>query len=212
MNYGCIYVATNTVTGEQYVGQTRQKFDVRVYAHKISSLKPRFKIHKAIAQYGFELFKFEQVFVAFDRDALNFAEKTVIADLKPAYNMTSGGAGLSGLVSEATRKIRSEQAKQRWANPEWKAKVIKSIQVTCKTKEFSEKARQALGDRSLAKLRWQNHVKKENQPKDRSTSIKKSWCSSVHRVWVCCPNKIYILVKQVLIISISKNSRHRINR
>ena len=175
MNYGVIYVATNNVTGEQYVGQTRQKFDVRVYAHKINSLKPRFKIHRAIAQYGFSSFKFEQVFVAFDRNALNHAEKEIISDLKPAYNMTSGGAGLPGPVSESVKKIRSEQAKQRWANPEWKAKTVNSIRAACKTKEFAEKAKVKLAGRNLAAVRWQNHVKPPKELKNLSESIKKSW-------------------------------------
>jgi len=178
MNYGCIYVATNTVTGEQYVGQTRQKFATRVYAHKISSLKPKFKIHQAIAKHGFDVFKFEQVFVAFDREALNLAEKLVITELNPAYNMTSGGAGMPGFVSEETKKQRSIQAKQRWANPEWKTKTIASIRAVCKTKEFSEKAKQRLGDRVLVKLRWQNHVKQIKEPKNLSESIKKSWQNS----------------------------------
>jgi group I intron endonuclease len=175
MNYGCIYVATNTVTGDQYVGQTRQKFATRVYAHKISALKPRFKVHKAIAHYGFENFKFDQVFVAFDFEALNFAEKTIIAEINPAYNMTSGGSGAPGPVSESVKKQRSEQAKKRWANAEWRAKAVAGIRAACSTKEFAEKSSHRLKGRNLAKLRWKNYVKPIQEPKNVSESLKKSW-------------------------------------
>lgn len=175
MNFGSIYIATNSITGEQYVGQTRQKFATRVYAHKISALKPKFKINYAIAKYGFENFKFEQVFIAFDRDSLNYAEKIVIADLNPAYNMTKGGAGMPGPVSDALKAKRSEQAKIRWANPDWKSKTVKSIRAACKTEEFVNKAKERLQNKNLAAIRWKDHVKKVKEIKDVSKSIRDTW-------------------------------------
>tara|TARA_R110000868_G_C10325555_1_gene713616 strand:+ start:321 stop:497 length:177 start_codon:yes stop_codon:yes gene_type:complete len=47
MNYarfGSIYVATNMVTEEQYVGQTQQPLKTRVYAHMISALRLKGKV------------------------------------------------------------------------------------------------------------------------------------------------------------------------
>lgn len=39
MRYGSVYIATNLKTGEQYVGQTRQRAAVRFYAHMLSARK-----------------------------------------------------------------------------------------------------------------------------------------------------------------------------
>lgn len=175
MNYGCIYVATNTVTGEQYVGQTRQKFATRVYAHKISALKPKFKIHQAIAKYGFDKFIFNEVFIAFNKNSLDSAEKTIIADLAPAYNMTRGGAGMPGPVSATVKVKRSEQAKQRWSNPEWKAKTIEGIRAACQTSEFANKAKERLQGKNLAALRWAGHVKAITEPKNRAKITSDTW-------------------------------------
>lgn len=173
--YGSIYVATNSVTGEQYVGQTRQKLNTRVYAHKISAQKPKFKVNYAIHQYGFENFVFEEIYVAFDRDALNDAEKSFIAEICPSYNMTKGGAGRPTNASIKQRQQMSENAKKRWANPEWRAKTVASIQAVSTTKKFREVCRDRLHGRNLAAVRWANHVKKVVVKKDLAQSIKQSW-------------------------------------
>ena len=117
MRYGSIYIATNNDTGEQYVGQTRQRAVLRFYAHMVSARKPKFKFARAIAEYGFETFTFEEVASCLSREALNAAEKAFIAELHPAYNMTKGGAGRSAPVSDELRKRRAEAAKARWADP-----------------------------------------------------------------------------------------------
>jgi group I intron endonuclease len=173
--YGSIYLATNSVTGEQYVGQTRQKLNTRIYAHKISSQKPKFKINYAIHKYGFENFIFEEIYVAFDRHALNDAEKTFIAELCPAYNMTRGGAGRPTTTSIEQRQKMSENAKRRWANPEWRAKTVASIRAVSATEKFKEVCRDRLRGRNLAAVRWASHVKKVVDKKDLAQSIKQSW-------------------------------------
>lgn len=181
MTYGCIYLATNNITGEQYVGQTRQKFATRVYAHKISALKPKFKINHAIAQYGFENFTFVQVFIAFDQYSLNDVEKTIIADLKPAYNMTKGGAGMPGFVSDSLKAKRSELAKKRWADPAWRERAIIGIRTSCQTDEFAQKSKERLKGKNLAAVRWKNHVKKSLEPKDVAQTIRESWKDPIIR-------------------------------
>ena len=181
MNYGAIYVATNNVTGEQYVGQTRQKFKVRVKAHEISAKKPKFVFHKALSTYGFSNFSFIEIFHAFDKPALDDAEKQIINYLTPAYNMTKGGSGMSGPVNYETRVKRSEDAKRRWADPEWKAKTIESIRKASKTEEFIQACKQNAKSRNLAAIRWAGHVKLQPVKKDIAQSIKNSWADPVVR-------------------------------
>lgn len=181
MNYGLIYVATNRVTGDQYVGQTRQKFKTRVQAHRISAKNPRFKFHKAIASFGFDTFSFEEVFNAFDKGSLDFAEREIIKDLSPMYNMTKGGSGMPGPVKPETKVKRSVDAKRRWANPDWRAKTIASIQKAAKTNEFRQACRKNAQSRNLAAIRWAGHVKAKPVPKDIAQSIKNSWADPVIR-------------------------------
>jgi group I intron endonuclease len=175
MNYGVIYVATNSVTGEQYVGQTRQKFKTRVQAHKVSAQTPRFNFHKAINKFGFDVFSFEEVFYAFDKPALDYAEKQIIAYIKPVYNMTKGGSGMPGPVNEATRAKLSENAKRRWADPAWKARTVAAIKEASQLEDFKERCSLNAKSRNLAKVRWEGHEKKKRQSKNRAESIKRSW-------------------------------------
>jgi group I intron endonuclease len=177
MTYGVIYVATNNVTGEQYVGQTRQKFKVRVQAHKVSAKNPQFTFHKAISSFGFNAFSFEEVFYAFDKPALDYAEKQIICYLNPAYNMTKGGSGMPGPVNDATRVKRSEDAKRRWADPIWKAKTVAAIKEASQLEDFKERCSLNAKSRNLAKIRWEGHEKKKRQPKNRAESIKRSWAN-----------------------------------
>lgn len=181
MNYGVIYVATNNVTGEQYVGQTRQKFKVRVQAHKVSAKTPQFNFHKAISKFGFDAFSFEEVFYAFDKPALDYAEKQIIAYTKPAYNMTKGGSGMPGPVNDATRAKRSDDAKRRWADPEWRAKTVEAIKVASQSSDFKARCSSNAKSRNLAKIRWANHQKKQLPKKNLSQSIKDSWADPLVR-------------------------------
>lgn len=141
--YGSIYVATNTLTGEQYVGQTNQKYYTRVYAHKISAMKPTTKFHRAVAAAGYDAFVFEEVFHAFDRDALNWAEQQLIADYAPVYNVTRGGAGSPGPKTAATRAKLAVRAKERWADPAYRERVIPAIRAGVQTPEAKENTRKA---------------------------------------------------------------------
>ena len=139
MRYGSIYVATNKHTGEQYVGQTRQPVQKRWAAHwrtAICSTARKARFQNALLEFGCDAFEFEEVFVAFDAEALNRAEIAVIAELQPSYNASKGGMGLRPFeVTEATRRKRSDAAKARWANPEWRAKTARSVYLAAQTPE-----------------------------------------------------------------------------
>lgn len=128
---GSIYVVTNTATKEQYVGLTRKSVQKRWDAHKRTAncqKSKHYKLHIALQLHGEKVFEVSEVFVAFDEKALCDAEVRFIAEYLPAYNSSLGGAGLRPKeFNDSYRKMRSDAAKARWANPEWKAKTIASL-------------------------------------------------------------------------------------
>jgi group I intron endonuclease len=157
MRYGSIYVATNTVTGEQYVGQTRQKAARRWKTHintANSKAAHKYKLSKAIIEYGKDAFKLDEIFSAFDAETLNLAEIKFIAELSPVYNIAKGGAGHRGVVaSSEVCKARSERLKRQWADPAWKAKQIEKIKEVANSPEATQRGRcvAAIGSAARAK-------------------------------------------------------------
>ena len=158
MRYGSVYLLTNQHTGEQYVGQTIKSVTRRWYAHCISAQNPKFNVSHNIAKYGKDAFDVREMFVAFDKAALNSAEKALIATFKPILNATSGGAGSPRKVSAEECAARSEAAKRRWADAEWKAKTVESLKRAVRPAVPYEVLRQR-GLR-VSSQRWEGHIKK----------------------------------------------------
>jgi group I intron endonuclease len=178
MRHGSIYLATNTHTGEQYVGQTRQLVQKRWDAHwrtAVCSTSRKAKFQEALSTFGQDAFQVAEVFVAFDADALNAAEIALIAELQPAYNATRGGKGLRPItVSEETKRKRSDAAKARWSNPQWRAKTVVSIQRASQTPEAKDRGRAVAGIGNAA--RWAKHIKAQPEStRSLSEAIKASW-------------------------------------
>jgi len=166
--YGSVYLVTNTVTREQYVGQTRQKSLRRWKTHintANSSVAKKYKLASAINIFGKDNFSFQEVFVAFDADALNKAEIDWIKDINPAYNITKGGAGHKGVkYSEEVCKARSERLKRQWADPEWRGKQVANLKEIFNTPEARERGKKLIKFNGGA-IRWAGHAKKEKAPK-----------------------------------------------
>jgi len=160
--YGSIYVVTNTVTGEQYVGQTRQKAVRRWKCHintAHSATAPKYRLAHAILEYGKSAFEFAEVFSAFDAETLDTVEVNFIAELSPTYNIAKGGAGHRGVVtSEEVCLARSERLKKQWSDPKWRAAQLEKLQQMSKSPEAVERGKRvaALG----IAARWANHTKK----------------------------------------------------
>lgn len=179
MRYGSIYVATNAVTGEQYVGQTRQRVERRWKCHvnaANSSVAKKHDLAKAILKYGKESIRFEEIYAAFDADELDAAEMNYIEWLRPAYNRTNGGAGHRGVdCSDSLKKSRSERMSKLWSDPEWKAKQVSALRASNSTEANRTKMKsiQMLG----TKARWAGHVKPEKPNKLESFAIRarKNW-------------------------------------
>lgn len=174
--YGSIYVVTNTATGEQYVGQTRQKAVRRWKCHintANSKVAAKYKLAQAITKYGQTAFEFKEVFSAFDAPALDAAEVAFIAELAPAYNITKGGAGHRGVVpSVEVCRARSERLKQQWANPVWRAGQLEKLKAMAATLEASERGKKVAAIGNAA--RWAGHVKQEKPvPRVRQSKVRR---------------------------------------
>lgn len=174
--YGSIYVVTNIATGEQYVGQTRQKAVRRWRCHvntANSKVAAKYKLAKAILECGEAAFEFSEVFSAFDADALDAAEIGFIAELAPAYNITKGGAGHKGVVPSANVcRARSERLKRQWSDPMWRAQQIEKIKKTASSPEARERGKLLAATGNAA--RWVNHVKKEKPtPRLKQAKVKR---------------------------------------
>jgi len=178
MRYGSIYVATNTVTGEQYVGQTRQRVERRWKCHintANSAVAKKYGLANAIVQYGTDAIKFEEIYAAFDADELDAAEMNYIEWMKPAYNIARGGSGHRSVdCSDRLKKDRSERMFKLWADPEWKAKQVSALRASNSTEANRAKMKsiQMLG----TKARWAGHVKKEaisKQPRAKKVVVKR---------------------------------------
>jgi group I intron endonuclease len=171
--YGSIYVVTNTATGEQYVGQTRQKAVRRWKCHvntANSKVATKYKLAQAILEHGEATFKFSEVFSAFDAEALDAAEMDFIAALAPAYNITKGGAGHRGVTPSAeVCRARSERLKRQWADPVWRAAQIEKFKKLSASAEARERGKRLAATGNAA--RWANHVKKE-KPAPRLKQVK----------------------------------------
>jgi group I intron endonuclease len=162
IRHGSIYIATNKHTGEQYVGQTRQLVQKRWDSHWKIAVCPtarKAKFQYALLKFGQDAFLVQEVFVAFDEHTLNSAEICFISELNPAYNSTRGGKGLRPIVvTEDIKRKRSEAAKARWANVEWRARTIESIKKAGQTDEARARGKcvAAIGNAA----RWEGHTKK----------------------------------------------------
>jgi group I intron endonuclease len=116
--FGVIYLATNKHTGEQYVGQTCEKLTRRVTNHKASIGRYQTRFALAMQQHGFNNFEFKELFTAFGKNELDEAEKLLVEEFNPAYNMTKGGSGLRGYKpTQETIKKQSVTMQQRLQDP-----------------------------------------------------------------------------------------------
>ena len=116
MESGVIYVATNTLTGSQYVGLTRMGVAVRWAQHVAKSRNPKTHFHRAIAKYGSAAFDVVEYASAICQDFLAGLERDVILQLAPAYNQTGGGEVTFGRKYDdiAKERIRVANIGRTW--------------------------------------------------------------------------------------------------
>jgi len=109
------------------VGQTCEKLSKRINNHKASIGKYKTKFAIAMQHYGFENFEFKEVFTAFGKNELDAAEKLLVEEFNPIYNMTKGGSGLKGYKpTQETIKKQSVTMQQRLQDPTVRAKWVQA--------------------------------------------------------------------------------------
>ena len=106
-----IYIITNTINGNRYIGQS---IDIkrRFWDHRCISHERNRHMKHALKKYGKENFRYE-VLEECDVDALDERETYYINLLKPEYNVMSGGQ-VHREVTDDVKKILSEKSKQQW--------------------------------------------------------------------------------------------------
>ena len=152
--FGSIYVVTNTVTGERYVGQTRRAFRQRWAGHVYSANSSRYTkglLSSAMRQYGIEQFVAEEVFFVGSKMDLDWAEKYFIAELKPEYNKTAGGAGgvRTTPYSQSEIEKRSRSAADMWKRPEIRTAITTKIKQKYLDPVYKEHIRSACIGRKM---------------------------------------------------------------
>ena len=111
MRSGVIYVATNTCTGDQYVGLTIKTTVDRQKEHLRNARRGlRTHFYAAIRKYGAEAFIFSDYASVFNKADLSQMERQVIKDLRPKYNQTNGGEVTLGRKHDADTIERIRQS------------------------------------------------------------------------------------------------------
>lgn len=106
-----IYRATCLLNNKSYIGQTSKSLTRRQNQHNRSAInKSNFAFHRAIRKYGFDNFKWEILKTDLNHDQANFYEIYLIKSLKPDYNMTGGGKGITGFKHSNSTKNKISRA------------------------------------------------------------------------------------------------------
>jgi hypothetical protein len=113
---GIIYLLTHKETGRKYVGQTTQSLRVRLNKHRNVNGCPY--IFNAIAKYGLEAFKVEEIGWSLDKEVLDLLETELIDQHQSSYpqgfNLRTAGQGV--WHHEDTRKKIALKAKEQFSS------------------------------------------------------------------------------------------------
>jgi group I intron endonuclease len=150
--YNCfmaiIYKITNTINNKSYIGFTVKSAEHRLKIH-IRSAQSGWNsiLHKAIRKYGKENFIVEVLEESDDEKfLLNEREQYYIEKydtFNNGYNMTLGGEGSSGFKHKSeTKKLISDQYKERWKNPDFLEKQKNNPRM--KDKKHSEETKKKM--------------------------------------------------------------------
>lgn len=138
-----IYRITNNINGKTYIGQHKYKKLNDYYMGSVKILK------QAQKKYGKENFKKEiLVFNISKREHIDLLERTFIASerervgIENCYNITDGGEGVCGSISEEAKKKISEAHKGRTHSEETR----KKLSEINKGKHLSEETKKKISE------------------------------------------------------------------
>lgn len=108
-----IYLITNKVSGNTYVGQS---IDIkrRFIEHRTITAEHNLSLKRAFIKYGLENFSFE-VLEECPAEMLNEREMFFIEKLRPRYNRTRGGDGRGRPLTEEEKEHLRVCGKRQWA-------------------------------------------------------------------------------------------------
>lgn len=123
-----------------------------------------------------ENFVFAELYVAFDKAALDDAERYFIAELRPVYNATRGGSGSPGPKAEATKQKLAAHFKRLAADPDWVAKRTLAVRRAAAEGKFTACGQRLAASGAGLKARWAGHVKRVNlTPEERREAYLAAW-------------------------------------
>lgn len=136
-NKNVIYKFTNLINNKVYIGQTRRQFRERLAQHVYRMNNDPCYFHKALSKYGLSNFDITILETCENPEDLNGLEIYWIDYYKSnnrdyGYNLTSGGSNISYTnkkryeEKEETRIKRSQSAKKKWQDPEYRKRYKKS--------------------------------------------------------------------------------------
>jgi len=141
-----VYVATNIINGNRYIGVTSRGLSYRKSNHyakaraKFSNGGSCPKFHAAIRKYGEDAFSWEILETHASVDEMIAAEIRLIAELNPEYNLASGGEGARGTKhTEETKRLLSEKKKGKPLSDERRKKIKETAQRVNTTPEYRAK-------------------------------------------------------------------------
>jgi lysine 2,3-aminomutase len=126
---GRIYIATNTINGKRYVGQTTFKLSKRIAEHSKDSIHNKSPFQKAIHKYGIQNFEFiEFEYPVSELDAQESYWIAKLETLSPhGYNLCRGGKVYRDWAhTDKTKELLSERGKGRVLSTEHKAKIARA--------------------------------------------------------------------------------------
>jgi group I intron endonuclease len=138
-----VYIATNRENGKRYIGVTQRGFAKRRSEHEKAPRAARITcraFHRAMAKYGPDAFEWG-VLASFDafEEALS-EEIRLIAELKPEYNLTTGGQGTRGhrMTQEGRARWREKMVGRKMP-PEFGAAISARQTGNKRTNELRDK-------------------------------------------------------------------------
>ena len=115
---GYIYIVINDINHKVYIGQTSTSLKQRWHEHTHTDIKSGTHFHNALLKYGidkFHMYLLEECTI----DKLNEREIYYISifnSYKDGYNMTPGGAGVSGYKHTDEDKLKMAQASRQFGS------------------------------------------------------------------------------------------------
>lgn len=122
MNNYCIYMHKNKVNGKKYIGQTCQKPEYR-WGKEGKGYEQCPLFYSAIQKYGWDNFEHIIILTGLSAEEANLKEQELISFYKTTqkefgYNLQKGGN--NRIINESTRKKLSFSTTNRWKDPEFK--------------------------------------------------------------------------------------------